>query len=223
MAHMKAHVEIYIRLDLAGEKTLHDVLREFAAKTKGWTFPLESSLDYQKGNAAPAGFVISDSVKGLERGAVAIANLDHDHLNRFRVPNIVPRDSCHLTMNQYNAIGTSFAKNFRHFLRMNKYPGVVTMSGPEKKLSDIIRAEKCRKLFEAWLHTPTLISHPGDIQALHVFICELFKYGSDARSYEIGQFLIEDRGLKPKVANFVAAEIEKGLAILTVNRSFHRW
>ncbi|MGA2241542.1 MAG: hypothetical protein ABSH11_05835 [Verrucomicrobiota bacterium] len=220
---MKAHVEIYIRLDLDGGKTLHDVLREFAEKTKGWEFPLENSLDYQKGHGYPAGFVVSDSVKGLERGAVAIANLDPKQLNRFRVPNIVPRDSWHLTMDQYNAIGISFAKNFRQFLRMNKYGGAVKMSGPEKKLSDIIRGEKCRKLFEAWLHTPTLISHPGDIQALHVFICALFRYGSDARSYQIGQFLIEDRGWKPKAANFVVTEIEKGLAILTVNRNFHRW
>jgi hypothetical protein len=220
---MKTHIEIYIRLDLDGGKTLHDVLREFAGKTKGWEFPLENSLDYQNGHGYPAGFVVSDSVKGLKRGAVAIANLDHDHLNRFRVPNIVPRDSWKLTMDQYNAIGISFAKNFRRFLRMNKYGGVVMVSGPEKKLSDIIQGEKCRSLFEAWLYTPTLISHPADIQALHVFICALFRYGSSVRSYEIGQFLIEDRGWKPNAANFVVAEIEKGLAILTVNRNFHRW
>ena len=171
---MKAHVEIYIRLDLNEGKALHDVLHEFTEKTKGWEFPLENSLDYQKGHRYPAGFVVSDSVKGLERGAVAIANIDQDHLNRFRVTNIVPRDSWKLTMDQYNAIGISFAKNFRRFLRANKYAGVVTMSSPEKKLSDIIQGEKCRKLFEAWLHTPTPISHPSDIERLYVFICALF-------------------------------------------------
>src|SRR5687767_9667420 len=112
---MNAHVEIYIRLELDGGKTLHDVLREFSEKTKGWEFPLENSLDYQKGHGYPAGFVISNSIKGLERGAVGIANLDRSRLNRFRVTNIVPRDSWKLTMDQYNAIGISFAKHFRRF------------------------------------------------------------------------------------------------------------
>ena len=55
---MKAHVEIYIRLDFDGGKTLHDVLREFAGETKGWEFPLENSLDYQKDHGYPAGFVV---------------------------------------------------------------------------------------------------------------------------------------------------------------------
>jgi hypothetical protein len=217
---MNAHVEIYIRLDLESGQTLHDVLREFAEKTKGWEFPLENSLDYQKGHGYPAGFVVSNSVKGLERGAVAIANLAPDHLNRFRVTNIVPRDSWKLTMGQYNAIGISFAKNFRRFLKANKIGGAVTTSNPKKQLSDIIKGEKCRKLFEAWLHTPTPISHPADIERLHVFICALFRYGSDARSYEIERLLIEDRNWKPSDARFVAAEIEKGLQILAVDRRF---
>ena len=94
------------------------------------------------------------------------------------------------------------------------------MSSPEKKLSDIIQGEKCRKLFEAWLHTPTPISHPSDIERLYVFICALFRYGSDARSYEIEIFLIQDRGWKPSDARFVASEIEKGLQILAIDRKF---
>ncbi|MEY4199687.1 MAG: hypothetical protein RLZZ265_1427 [Verrucomicrobiota bacterium] len=217
---MNAHVEIRIRLKLEDGKTLHDVLCEFANATKGWAFPLECSLDYQAGHRFPAGFVVSDSVKGLERGAVAIANLDPSHPNRFRVTNIVPKDSWKLTMDQYNAIGISFSKYFRRFLRLNNLDGVVTVSSPMKKLSDIIKGEKCRKLFEAWLHTPTPISHPADIERLYVFICALFRHGSDARSYEIERFLIEDRNWEPRDARLVASEIERGLEILAVDRRF---
>lgn len=217
---MKAHVEIYLRLDLADGKTLHDVLREFAAQTEGWTFPLESSLDYQKGHGAPAGFVISDSVKGLEPGAVAIANLDEKHPNRFRVPNIVPRECSHLSMDQYNAIGTAFAKAFHRFLKTSITGGVVKVTNPNKELADIIQGEKCRKLFESWLHSPTPISHPADVEKLYVFICGLFRYHSDARSYEIEKYLIEDRKWKPGDARFVASEIEKGLTLLKINQKF---
>jgi hypothetical protein len=126
-------------------------------------------------------------------------------------------------MDQYNAIGAAFAKSFRSFLRKSGYRGSVRVSGPEKKLADIIRGAKCRSIFEAWLHTPTPRSHPGDIHVLHVFICALFRYGASTRSYEIEQFLVEDRGWKPEVAKCVAAEIEKGLQILWVNREFKRW
>jgi hypothetical protein len=217
---MKTHVEIHIRLDLADGKTLHDVLREFAEQTKGWTFPLENSVDYQQGHGAPAGFVVSDKVKGLERGAIAIANFDEKLPNHFRVPNIVPRDCSYLSLDKYNAIGMAFAKAFRQFLRTNKIGGTVKATNPNKELADIIKGEKCRKLFEAWLHSPSPISHPADVEKLYVFISALFRYHSDARSYEIERFLIEDRKWKPGDARFVASEIEKGLTLLKINQRF---
>lgn len=217
---MKAHVEIYLRLDFSGGTTLHDVLRKFAEQSNGWTFPLESSLDYQNGHRSQAGFVISDSVKGLERGAVAIANLDEKHPDRFRVTNIVPREFGQLSMDQYNAIGIAFAKAFQRFLKTSKTSGVVKVSNPKKELTDIIKGEKCRKLFEAWLHSPTPISHPADVERLYVFICALFRYHSDARSYEIERYLIDDRKWKPGDARFVASEIEKGLTLLKIHQRF---
>jgi len=217
---LKSHVEIHIRLVLADGKTLHDVLREFADQTKGWTFPLENSLDYQKGHGAPAGFVVSDRIKGLERGAVAIANLEEKLPNHFRVPNIVPRDCSYLPMDKYNAIGMAFAKAFRQFLKTSKIAGTVKVTNPNKQLADIIKGEKCRKLFEAWLHSPAPISHPADIERLYVFICALFRHHSDARAYEIERYLIEDRKWKPGEARFVASEIEKGLALLKIDRRF---
>jgi|ERR1035438_645210 hypothetical protein len=160
------------------------------------------------------------SVKGLERGAVAIANLDEKHPNRFRVPNIVPRECSHLSMDQYNAIGTAFAKAFHRFLKNSITGGVVKVTNPNKELADIIQGEKCRKLFESWLHSPTPISHPADVEKLYVFICALFRYHSDARSYEIERYLVEDRKWKPGDARFVASEIEKGLTLLRINQKF---
>jgi len=94
------------------------------------------------------------------------------------------------------------------------------VTNPNKKLADIIKGDKCRKLFEAWLHSPTPISHPADVEKLYVFICALFRHHSDARSYEIERFLIEDRKWKPNDARFVASEIEKGLTLLRINQKF---
>jgi hypothetical protein len=72
---MKAHVEIRIRLSVDNGKTLHDILRQFARKSKGWKFPLRTSRRYQKDNRRPAGFILCDSVEGMERALVAIVSL----------------------------------------------------------------------------------------------------------------------------------------------------
>ncbi|MBU6410391.1 MAG: hypothetical protein KGR98_08380 [Verrucomicrobia bacterium] len=58
------------------------------------------------------------------------------------------------------------------------------------------------------------------MEKLYVFICALIRYHSDARSYEIERYLIEDRKWKPSDAKFVASEIEKGLKLLKVDRKF---
>ena len=66
---MKAHVEIHLRLDLADGKTLHDVLREFAEQTKGWTFPMEeATLLTAAGREIPIEVNVStvrDEVRGV--------------------------------------------------------------------------------------------------------------------------------------------------------------
>jgi hypothetical protein len=54
--HVKAHVEIKIRLKPKNGESLHDILRAFAGKTKGWRFPQKESEDYQLMHRGPAGF-----------------------------------------------------------------------------------------------------------------------------------------------------------------------
>ena len=54
---MKAHVEIYIRLDLDGGKTLHDALRRFSCDSKAWSFPQSESETYQKHIGGDGGYL----------------------------------------------------------------------------------------------------------------------------------------------------------------------
>jgi hypothetical protein len=58
------------------------------------------------------------------------------------------------------------------------------------------------------------------VEKLYVFICALFRYHSDARSYEIEKYLVEDCKWKSGDARFVASEIEKGLTLLKINQRF---
>jgi hypothetical protein len=217
---VNAHVEIRIRLKLKRGQTLHGVLRRFAQKTEGWKFPKKQSLNYQNGNDGQAGFVVCDSIEGLEKAAVAIANLDPKHPNSFRVPNIVPRSCSSLTLEEYNAIGLTFARHFGIWLRKNGTSGSVVIVGPNKTLEDIIPGEKSRRLFEAWLHTPTPLSHPSDLYALDRFICHLFRHPGKVRTYEIESYLIHDRGWKADAARVVMVRIETGLELLRVDREF---
>src|ERR1039458_7258170 len=72
-ARMKAHVEIYIRLDLDGGKTLHDVLCRFSRDSKVWSFPQAESETYQKHIGGDGGYLILKPGKGIKPALVAIA------------------------------------------------------------------------------------------------------------------------------------------------------
>ncbi|HZM03991.1 MAG TPA: hypothetical protein VFC44_13350 [Candidatus Saccharimonadales bacterium] len=217
---MKTHVEIRIRLSLKDGTTLHDVLRQFARKTQGWSFPVKESRDYQHSNRRPAGFVDCDSVGRLKPAHVAIANLDQKHPNSFRVTNIIPKKSSSFTLEEYNAIGLAFAHQFGNWRRKNRVYGEVRIIGPDKKLKDIIPGEKSRMRFEAWLRTPTPLGHPNDLYVLNCFICHLFRHPGRVRTYELEPYLVQDRGWTPALAHELVARIETGLALLRVDRKF---
>ena len=217
---MKAHIEIRVRLNLNNGVTLHDVLSRFARKTKGWKYPAKNSKDYECLHGGSAGFAVCDSVEGLEPSAVALANLDPKHPHSFRVTNIIPRTCSSLTLDQYNAIGLAFARQFASWLRTNRPGGTVKTVGPSKTLADIIPGEKSRRLFEAWLHTPTPLCHTNDLYVLDCFICHLFRHPGAIRTYEIGSYLVQDRDWKPEIARWVVARIETGLELLRVDRKF---
>src|SRR5438128_2305324 len=110
---MKAHIEIKICFKSVPEGGLHEILEMFCRQTEGWQFPREKSEDYQRHHGSGAGFAVCLGGAELEPAAVAIANLDPRHPNTFRVPNIVPRQCSILTIDQYNAVGVAFAKDFR--------------------------------------------------------------------------------------------------------------
>jgi hypothetical protein len=217
---MKAHIEIRVRLNLNNGETLVDVLAGFARKTMGWTYPAKKSKDYERGHGAAAGFLVCDSVEGLERASVALANLDPEHPNRFCVTNIVPRIVSSLTLDQYNAIGLAFARQFSGWLRTSPFGGTVKTVGPSKTLEHIIPGEKSRRWFEAWLHSPTPLSHPSDLHVLDCFICHLFRHPGVVRTYEIESYLVQDRGWKREGARAAVARIETGLELLRVDRKF---
>jgi hypothetical protein len=217
---MKTHVEIRIVLKLPVGKTLHDVLRAFAKSTRGWKWPLKESKDYQSSNDGQAGFVVSDSIKGLERAAVAVACLGPTRLNSFGVMNIVPTRSSSLSIDQYNAIGLTFAESFRRFLRTTKQGGKVEVEGPDIGLPQIVRAPKCRRIFEQYVRKSDPCSHPSDIHYLDLFICSLFRYRAYVRLDLIETYLIVDETWKPEDAAWVTRRIDTGLEVLKINRRF---
>lgn len=217
---MVVHVKIRLRLKLKKSEKLHKVLQAFAKLSPGWKWAPKQSADYQKMHQAPAGFVVCDAVKGLPRAAVAVASLNENHPHSFEVTNIVPQDSSSLTMSEYNAIGISFCKAFKAFLKSTRRNGVVNIVGPEISLDEIITAPKCRHFFERWLQTPTPTSHPSDVHALDDFICAVFRNNADVDLNRLGRHLVEDRKWKANSAAWAMERIQTGLDVLTANQRF---
>jgi hypothetical protein len=216
---VKAHVEIKVRLKQLPPGGLHEVLLNFTDETEGWKFPRATSEDYQCHNGRDAGYAIFMQ-DGSEVAAVALANLAAKQPNTFRVPNIVPHSSSSLTIDEYNAIGIAFADAFRQWLKKASIRGSVDVVGPNRTLADVIPGERTRKFFEAWLHTPTPVSHPSDLYALDRFICHLFRHPGKTRVWEIEPYLINDLSWRPETARWVVARIYAGLELLRVDRKF---
>lgn len=222
---MKAYVEIRIHLNPNDRETLHDALGHFTRDTNHWIFPKKESETYQEHTGSEAGYVICDAVDGHESALVAIASQQPKLPNIFYVPNIVPRNCFLLTVEQYNAIGLAFASDFGNWLRACSLKGNVHCSNPEKTLTDIITAEKCRRFFERYLNCPSwnpssIRIHPSDIEKLDVFICALIRYGAKVSLDEIEKYLIEDQKWKTTDAAWVRNRIEIGLDVLKVDRRF---
>jgi hypothetical protein len=222
---VKTHVEIQVRLNPNNGETLHDVLRQFACDSKGWSFPQAESETYQKHIGDEGGYLILKPGNGIKPALVAIATAKAKQPNTFYVANIVPRDCFQLTIVEYNAIGLAFVRDSRKWLRKSAFDGSVHCTNKNKTIADIIPAEKCRKYFEQYLNcsiwnSTTLPTHPSDIQKLDVFICALFRYGADVRLDEIESYLIADRKWTPADAAWVKVRMEIGLDMLKVYRKF---
>lgn len=217
---MIVHVKIHLHLKLKKSEKLHTILQSFAKHSPGWEWASKQSVDYQKMHGAPAGFVLCDSVQGLVRAAVAIANVNEKHPHSFEVTNIVPQECSSLTMSEYNDIGTAFAKAFKLFLKSTRRNGIVNMIGPQIGLDEIITAPKCRRFFEIWAQTPTPTSHPSDVRALDNFICAIFRYGADIDLNRLGRHLVDERKWKTDSAAWAMERIQTGLDVLKTNQRF---
>jgi hypothetical protein len=199
---------------------LHQILSMFARDTGGWHFPRDKSEDYQRGHGNPAGFVICVNRDQLPPAAVAVANVDANQPRTFQVPNIVPRECSSLSLDEYNGISRAFTADFAAWLKSSSLGGNVETVGPVKTLTDIIRGEKSRKFFEAWVRTPTPLSHPSDLHALNIFICHLFRHPGKTRTYEIESYLVSDLNWTRGAARAAVARIDAGLELLRVDRRF---
>ena len=114
---------------------------------------------------------------------------------------------------------------FRKWLKKSSFDGSVCCTNADKTLTEIIPGAKSREFFERYLKcsiwdSSTLPSHPSDIAKLDVFICALFRYGSEVRSDEIERYLIADQKWKPADAAWVRGRIDTGLDVLKVDRRF---
>jgi hypothetical protein len=212
---VRTHVEILIRLKLNESENLHTVLRQFSCRAEGWDFPEAKSKGYQQLHGSAAGFIVSENIKGLQRAAVAVAQ-KKKRACTFYVPNIVPRDTSHLSLRQYNDIGQRFAADFRNFLREQKHQGVLETIGPEIGLNEIITAPRCKELFTAWLRSPTPTSHPSDVRLLDQFICLAFRHRARINLYDLEQHLTQDLKWPSVSVTWAIRRIQAGFDILQV-------
>ena len=130
---MKIHQEIYLKSKILTDEEFIRSFRQFVQQANGWTFLEKQSEDYTFGVGEASCILLLDD--GRFHPGVAITKR-RDGI--YYVANIVPRETGHITIMEYNAFANKIARDFRKFVRTNKIDISVSLPSEDADLKSII-------------------------------------------------------------------------------------
>ncbi len=135
--------------------------------------------------------------------------------DRLRVPNIVPRESGQISVDQYNAILVEFAHIIDTLLE--EYPGLnLEISDEDVGITEWISLESAEllKRFSVLANMSTGSSHPSDFSRWASFIIKTHKEGSQLYPDDLKQWLIEELQWPLEKAETLSLEYEFAIKLL---------
>ncbi|MDG4601352.1 MAG: hypothetical protein P9C48_01300 [Defluviicoccus sp.] len=189
----------------------------FADRSPEWTFPAEQSATYQQMCQEPSCCIICED-NSLPRAAIHMTKARE---NSLYTANIVPLHQDNLSIDQYNAIGTKFARSVRTYAKTTVTAIAVTVSKAEISLADVVTGQIPRRLLRRYLSQYPLSHHQSDIDRLDAFICSLSRYSR--KPFDIDAFeylLMEELYWSHGDARWCRTRVEIGLDVLAANRKF---
>lgn len=135
--------------------------------------------------------------------------------NRLWVPNIVPRESGQISIDQYNAILLEFAQFVEPVLQ--NFPRLrIEISSDQVGITEWVSPQAAELLerFSNLANMSTGSSHPYDFRRWVAFIVRAHKDGSKLYPDDLRQWLVEGLGWPPERADKLSLEYEFARSLL---------
>lgn len=135
--------------------------------------------------------------------------------SRLWVPNIVPRESGQISVDQYNGILLEFALFVEPLLQT--FPGLrIEISSDQVGITEWVspQAAELLKRFSTLANMSTGSSHPYDFRRWAAFIVRTHKDGSKLYPDDLRQWLVEGLGWPPEPADKLSLEYEFARSLL---------
>jgi hypothetical protein len=214
---MKRIRKLFLSSTVLSEASVAQYIESFAELTNGWSFPKEKSIQYARGCGVPSCCVIY--MRGtLPRSALHLTKRDSGGLY---VSNIVPLESSQLSLSEYNAILSIFARELRAHAKADETAIRVSVSKENIFLRDLISGNVSWKLFNVYINAFPLSHHPLDTRRLDTFICAIARYSRKAFDADaFHQLLIEELDWPAEEAKRCRQRVELGLEVLAAYKDF---
>lgn len=212
---MKRHQVIRLTSGELDQRGILEALLTFSGTAEGW--------ERRPGGIHAESFGLGEhcSIVGLHPPAAALFFMAETGKRKgVRLTNIIPRDTDHLPMEEYNQVARRFAADFRRHCR-GRIQIRVSISSEDRGLEAAISGERSRRYFEDYVRAHTVLTHhPADIDRLDLFICAAHRFGGRCDPDDIAQYLREDLQWPDRDAKSVRDRIRIGLSLLGVNSRF---
>lgn len=217
---MKVHRTVVVHAASSDPAAFESALRRLCRQMPGWKFLVRQSKEYMEVAGRPSYLIGFRGEPGLPASAVALTLKGGQKRLHFESPNIVPRQSSVLSLQEYNGLAARFVADLKRASGFRTSGLRAQVSSGEAGLADVVPGKECRKFFLNYLHGYPLTFHGSDIYNLDRFICAIGRFQCKVSPDDLARYLVEDRGWEARDANWVRDRVRAGLEIIAVNRCF---
>lgn len=195
----------------AGRDALATALQHETASP--WRYDAEGSANAERNALGDKGILIFERSAADKLPAARLVLWPQD--GGYYVPNVTPVQSGELTISEYNAVLADFAEAVAKPMA-RRFGFTVSMTSANQNLDDWLTPEAAVALrrFSGAANKSTGASHPMDERRWFDFIIAVHRTGKRISSDYLARWLHEVEGWDERSAHNLAAEFERGIALL---------
>lgn len=208
-------INVFQDLVLSGPDASRDALAAALQQeaTSPWRYDAEGSAKAERNALGDKGILIFERSVADNLPAARLVLWPQD--GGYYVPNVTPVQIGELTISEYNAVLADFAEAVAKPIA-RRFGFTVSMTSANQNLEDWLTPEAAIALrrFSGAANKSTGASHPMDERRWFDFIIAVHRTGKRIGSDYLARWLREVEGWDERSAHNLAAEFERGIALL---------